>query len=90
MIKYLFFIFALYVSLNSSAQNKTASYFPPLHKWEHTPAQLYFDTSKLAKAIAFAKDHESKQPRGRPQKHHPPHEINPHPAKAQVLRQAHI
>ena len=63
MIKYLFFIFALYVSLNSSAQNKTASYFPPLHKWEHTPAQLYFDTSKLAKAIAFAKDHESKQPR---------------------------
>ena len=63
MIKYLFFIFGLYVSLNSSAQNKTASYFPPLHKWEHTPAQLYFDTSKLAKAIAFAKDHESKQPR---------------------------
>ena len=63
MIKYLFFIFALYVSLNSSAQNKIASYFPPLHKWEHTPAQLYFDTSKLAKAIAFAKDHESKQPR---------------------------
>ena len=46
-----------------SQKKTTTVYFPPAHFWEQRSASTLFDTIKLAAAIQFAKDHESKAPR---------------------------
>src|SRR5215203_5579787 len=41
-----------------------AAYFPPAHEWMHrTIKESSFDSVKLAEAIRFARESESKQPR---------------------------
>jgi hypothetical protein len=60
-------ILLLFLSLNgiSHAQKKNTNgiYFPTSNSWEQRSASSSFDTIRLAEAIQFAKDHESKTPR---------------------------
>lgn len=51
-------------SFAQSRSTKTAAYFPAPGEWQHrAPATLGLDPAKLATAVQFARDNESKAPR---------------------------
>jgi hypothetical protein len=59
----LFLVF-LIVTIAGFAQKKATPYFPEPDRWERkAPAEVNMDVSKIAEAIQFAKDNESKSPR---------------------------
>jgi CubicO group peptidase (beta-lactamase class C family) len=60
------FVFLLVLQSTFSFSQKVkpqTKYFPPAGEWKQSDASVSFDTAKLSKAVQFAKDHESKQPR---------------------------
>ncbi|MFL5807963.1 MAG: serine hydrolase domain-containing protein [Flavisolibacter sp.] len=65
MIRCFSFCIFLILCTNTNAQKKATRqvYFPPANSWEQKTASSSFDTTRLAEAIQFAKDHESKGPR---------------------------
>ncbi|HEY4337783.1 MAG TPA: serine hydrolase [Puia sp.] len=59
------FLPLLFAAFSLSAQSKKViDYFPPRGEWQHrAPSSLKLDSTALAAAIAFAKEHEAKAPR---------------------------
>ncbi|MEO5975627.1 MAG: serine hydrolase [Chryseolinea sp.] len=59
-----FILLLVFVSESMGQKKSTTPYFPEAGHWEHkSPSEFNMDASKIADAIQFAKDNESKNPR---------------------------
>ena len=62
-MRWYFLLFYISISTSAISQQVSINYFPGKDTWHAQPPVLYFDTTKLAQAIAFARQSESKTPR---------------------------
>lgn len=64
-LSYLHWLFIVFACLPAAAQQKKpVIYYPPAGNWEHRPAgTMGMDSVLLQEAVAFAQEHESKEPR---------------------------